>query len=77
VAGDDCEAGGFVGGEPATGGWQCEVFVADLYVITSPSRVRITIAGDRATAAWNLVPLVGASLLWQLSPDLITRPNRS
>ena len=61
----------------ASGGWQGGVFVADLYVITTPSRVRITVADGRATAAWNLVPLVGASLLWQLSPDLITRPNRS
>jgi CubicO group peptidase (beta-lactamase class C family) len=61
----------------AAGGWHGEVFLADLFVITSPSRVRIVIDENRATASWNIVPLVGPQLIHQLRSALITRPDRS
>lgn len=58
----------------AAGGWQGEDFVADLFVLTSPSRVRLRIAGRRATTTWNIVPLVGPDLVRQLRSPLVTRP---
>ncbi|HZX05858.1 serine hydrolase [Kribbella sp.] len=61
----------------AVGGWDGDVFLADLFVITSPSRVRIAVDKSRATASWNIVPLVGPNLLHQLRSGLITRPDRS
>jgi hypothetical protein len=61
----------------AAGGWQGSVFVADLVVVTSPSRVRVTVGPVGATVAWNLVPLVGPPLLPQLRAPLVTRPDRS
>ncbi|MFI5694812.1 serine hydrolase domain-containing protein [Kribbella sp. NPDC051586] len=61
----------------AAGGWDGDVFLADLFVITSPSRVRVAIDGSRATASWNIVPLVGPNLINQLRSGLITRPDRS
>ena len=61
----------------AAGGWRDGTYVADLFVITSPSRVRITLDGDRATTTWNQAPLVGPALLPQLRSPLITRPDRS
>ncbi|MEQ7007437.1 serine hydrolase [Actinopolymorpha sp. B17G11] len=50
----------------AAGAWQGEVLIVDLYVITSPSRVRLTIAGTSASAEWNMPPLVGPELRHQL-----------
>jgi len=61
----------------ATGGWSGDVFRADLFVITTPSRVRVTIAPDQVTTTWNLTPLVGPNLIPQLRNPLITRPDRS
>ncbi|WP_244843759.1 serine hydrolase domain-containing protein [Actinocatenispora sera] len=61
----------------AAGGWQGPLFVADLVVVTSPSRVRITVGRAGATVAWNLVPLVGPPLLPQLRSPLVTRTDRS
>ncbi|WP_239157276.1 serine hydrolase domain-containing protein [Actinocatenispora thailandica] len=61
----------------AAGAWQGSVFVADLVVVTSPSRVRVTVGPAGATVAWNLVPLVGPPLLPQLRAPLVTRPDRS
>jgi hypothetical protein len=61
----------------AAGGWQGSVFVAELVVVTSPSRVRVTVGPVGATVAWNLVPLVGPPLLPQLRAPLVTRPDRS
>ncbi|TCC54484.1 class C beta-lactamase-related serine hydrolase [Kribbella pittospori] len=61
----------------AAGGWHDETFVADLYVITSPSRVRVRIESGRASTTWNIPPLVGPNLLHQLRGALITRPDRS
>jgi CubicO group peptidase (beta-lactamase class C family) len=59
----------------ATGGWQGEAFIADLYVITSPSRVRLVVDGPRAIATWNIVPLTGPDLVRQLRSPLMTRPD--
>jgi CubicO group peptidase (beta-lactamase class C family) len=59
----------------AAGAWRGAAFVADIYVITSPSRVRLVAAGPRATAAWNLVPLTGGDLLRHLRSPLMTRPD--
>ncbi|MEV6848274.1 serine hydrolase domain-containing protein [Actinoplanes sp. NPDC051411] len=61
----------------ATGGWQGDVFVADLYIITGPHRLRLTIDGPLATATWNLIPLTGPNLLNQLRSPLMTRPDVS
>lgn len=59
----------------AAGAWQNAAFVADIYVITSPSRVRLAVAAPRAAATWNLVPLTGPDLLRQLRSPLMTRPD--
>ncbi|MGH3303538.1 MAG: serine hydrolase domain-containing protein [Streptosporangiaceae bacterium] len=59
----------------AAGGWQGAVFVADLYVITSPSRVRLVVDTPRAVATWNLVPGTGPDLVRQLRSPLMTRPD--
>jgi CubicO group peptidase (beta-lactamase class C family) len=59
----------------AMGGWQSSVFVADLYVITSPSRVRLVVDGPRAIATWNIEPLTGPDLVRQLRSPLMTRPD--
>jgi hypothetical protein len=59
----------------AAGAWQGAAFVADLYVITSPSRVRLVIAAPRAVATGNIVPLTGPDLLRQLRSPLMTRPD--
>jgi len=59
----------------AAGAWQGAAFVADIYVITSPSRVRLTAAAPRAVATWNIVPGTGPDLLRQLRSPLMTRPD--
>ena len=59
----------------AAGAWQGAAFVADLYVITSPSRVRLVVDPPRATATWNIAPLTGPDLLRQLRSPLVTRPD--
>jgi CubicO group peptidase (beta-lactamase class C family) len=59
----------------AAGAWQGAVFVADVYVITSPSRVRLVVDAPRAMATWNIVPLTGPDLLRQLRSPLMTRPD--
>jgi CubicO group peptidase (beta-lactamase class C family) len=59
----------------AVGGWRGGEFVADIYVITSPSRVRLVVTGLRAVATWNIVPLTGPDLLRQLRTPLMTRPD--
>ena len=59
----------------AAGAWQGAAFVADIYVITSPSRVRLVAAARRAVATWNIVPATGPDLLRQLRSPLMTRPD--
>ncbi|MET9065875.1 serine hydrolase domain-containing protein [Streptosporangium sandarakinum] len=61
----------------ATGAWRADTFTADLYVITTPHRVRLVIdAGTgTATATWNIVPLTDPSLTLHLRHPLMTRPD--
>jgi hypothetical protein len=59
----------------AAGTWQGATFVADLYVINSPSRVRLIVDPPLAVATWNIVPLTGPDLLRQLRSPLMTRPD--
>ena len=61
----------------AAGAWQGDTFVADLYVITTPHRVRLVVdaAAGTAMATWNKVPLTGPSLARQLRSPLMTRPD--
>jgi CubicO group peptidase (beta-lactamase class C family) len=61
----------------ATGAWQGALFLADLYVITGPHRVRLAVNGHTATATWNVAPLVGLDLIRQLRSPLMTRPDVS
>lgn len=61
----------------ATGAWQGNTFVAELYVITTPHRVRLSVDADAgtATATWNIVPLTGPSLVLHVRSPLMTRPD--
>ncbi|MGW7684754.1 serine hydrolase domain-containing protein [Kribbella sp. NPDC054772] len=61
----------------ATGAWQRDTFVADLYVITSPHRVRLVVdsVAGTAVATWNAVPLTSPSLELHLRAPLMTRPD--
>ncbi|WP_328998164.1 beta-lactamase family protein [Kribbella sp. NBC_00709] len=59
----------------ARGAWQADKFVADLYVITTPHRVRLEVDGDTATAVWSTVPLTGPNLILHLQTPLMTRPD--
>lgn len=61
----------------ADGGWQGNTFVAELYVITSPHRVRLVVDADAGTAVarWNMVPLTGPRLELHLQSPLMTRPD--
>lgn len=61
----------------ATGGWQDPSSVAELYVITTPHRVRLVARppSGHAAASWNHAPLVGPDLLRQLTSPLMTRPG--
>ncbi|MEU6413222.1 serine hydrolase [Microbispora sp. NPDC046933] len=61
----------------AAGAWQGGTFVADLYVITTPHRVRLVVDADAGTAVatWNIVPLTGPDLTLHLRSPLMTRPD--
>jgi CubicO group peptidase (beta-lactamase class C family) len=61
----------------ATGAWQGGTFAADLFLITTPHRVRLAIDAEAgtATATWNVVPLTGPDLTLHLRSPLITRPD--
>jgi CubicO group peptidase (beta-lactamase class C family) len=61
----------------AAGAWQGDTFVADLYVITSPHRVRLTLDAGAGTAkaTWNALPLTTSSLELHLRAPLMTRPD--
>ena len=63
----------------AAGAWQGDTFVADLYVITTPHRVRLVVdaATGTAVATWGTVPLTGPSLALHLRSPLMTRPDVS
>ncbi|WP_117213046.1 serine hydrolase domain-containing protein [Allorhizocola rhizosphaerae] len=61
----------------AAGAWQGDTFVADLYVITTPHRVRLVLDAGAGTAAatWSTVPLTGPRLELHLRSPLMTRPD--
>ncbi|GAB3979145.1 serine hydrolase domain-containing protein [Plantactinospora veratri] len=61
----------------AAGAWQGNTFVADLYVITTPHRVRLVVDADAGTAVatWNTVPLTSPNLALHLRSPLMTRPD--
>ncbi|WP_202797129.1 serine hydrolase domain-containing protein [Kribbella flavida] len=61
----------------ATGAWQDGTFVAELYVITTPHRVRLVVDADAGTAlaTWNAVPLTSPNLELHLRAPLMTRPD--
>ncbi|MFD6278789.1 serine hydrolase domain-containing protein [Streptomyces sp. NPDC060209] len=66
-------------GQPivAAGAWQGSTYVADLYVITTPHRVRLAVDADAgtATATWSTLPLTGPSLELHVRSPLMTRPD--
>ncbi|MBC3762421.1 beta-lactamase family protein [Quadrisphaera sp. RL12-1S] len=59
----------------ASGAWHGGTWSADLFVITSPHRVRLTVDAERgtATAVWNTVPLTSPDLLAHVTDPLVTR----
>jgi CubicO group peptidase (beta-lactamase class C family) len=61
----------------AAGAWQGDTFAADLHVITTPHRVRITVDAitATATATWNIEPLTSPKLELHLRAPLMTRPD--
>ncbi|GAA3920389.1 serine hydrolase domain-containing protein [Actinoplanes auranticolor] len=61
----------------AAGGWQGDTFVADLYVITTPHRVRLVLDANAGTAVatWSTVPLTTPDLTLHLRSPLMTRPD--
>jgi CubicO group peptidase (beta-lactamase class C family) len=61
----------------ATGAWQDDTFVAELFVITTPHRVRLVVEAGTAVATWNTVPLTGPNLVLHVQSPLMTRPDVS
>ncbi|NNC13595.1 beta-lactamase family protein [Planctomonas sp. JC2975] len=61
----------------ANGAWRGDRFVADLYVITSPHHVRLTVdaATRTASAIWTTIPLTSSDLLLHVRSPLVTRPD--
>ena len=69
--GADRQARGIPAGQPTPvvcrGGWTGpDVFEADLVLIETPHRIRLTGNGTRLVARWNAPPLTGAALEAQL-----------
>lgn len=59
----------------ASGAWQGGTFVADLYVITTPHRVRLVVEAGAAVATWSTIPLTSPDLELHLRSPLMTRPD--
>jgi CubicO group peptidase (beta-lactamase class C family) len=61
----------------AAGAWQGSTFIADLYVITTPHRVRLVVDAEAGTAVaiWSTLPLTSPSLTSHLRSPLMTRPD--
>jgi len=61
----------------AAGAWQGDTFVADLYVITTPHRVRLVLdaGAGTAVATWSTMPLTTPDLELHLRSPLMTRPD--
>lgn len=63
----------------AQGAWVDGCFQADLFVISSPHSIRLTIDARTGTAraTWTTVPLTGPDLLLHMRAPLMTRPDVS
>ncbi len=64
----------------SSGAWQRDTFVAELHLVASPHRVRLTVHENTAhenTAhlVWVTVPLTTADLMLHLRSPLMTRPD--
>ena len=61
----------------ASGAWLDTMFVADLYIITTPHRVRLAVDANAGTAVatWSTVPLTSPDLVLHLRSPLMTRPD--
>lgn len=59
----------------SSGAWQSDTFVAELHLVTSPHRVRLTVHENRAHLVWVTVPLTTADLILHLTSPLMTRPD--
>jgi hypothetical protein len=61
----------------ASGAWQGDTFVAELFVITTPHRVRLVVDADKGTAVatWSTVPMTKPDLTLHLRSPLMTRPD--
>jgi CubicO group peptidase (beta-lactamase class C family) len=61
----------------AVGAWQGSTFVAELYVITTPHRVRLVVDAEAQTAVatWSTVPPTSPSLERHLTSPLMTQPE--
>jgi hypothetical protein len=61
----------------ASGAWQGSTFVADLYIVTTPHRVRVAVDADAGTAVstWTTMPLTSQDLVQHLRSPLMTRPD--
>ncbi|MEU7912928.1 serine hydrolase domain-containing protein [Microbispora bryophytorum] len=61
----------------AAGAWQGDTFVTELFVITTPHRVRLVVdaGAGTAVATWNIVPLTGPDLAVHVRSPLMTRPD--
>jgi CubicO group peptidase (beta-lactamase class C family) len=63
----------------AAGAWQGDTFLADLYVITTPHRVRLVVDADTVTAVatWSTAPLTTSRPELHLRSPLVTRPDNA
>ncbi|MFH8342594.1 hypothetical protein [Streptomyces sp. AM6-12] len=61
----------------AAGGWQGGMFVAEIYVITTPHRLRLSVdaRAGAAVATWNIMPLTSPSLVAHSRSPLMTRTD--
>ncbi|HXT88397.1 MAG TPA: serine hydrolase [Trebonia sp.] len=61
----------------ASGAWQGNKFVVDLYIIRAPHHVRLAVDADAGTAVatWTTVPLTSSDLVLHLRSPLMTRPD--
>ena len=61
----------------ATGAWQGDTFVAEMFVVTTPHRVRLVLdaGAGTAVATWSTVPLTKPDLELHLRSPLMTRPD--
>ncbi|WP_311245100.1 serine hydrolase domain-containing protein [Microbacterium sp. WCS2018Hpa-23] len=59
----------------SAGAWQGDVFVAEIHLVNTPHRVRLTLRGATAALTWVTVPLTGSDLITHATSPLMTRPD--